>query len=73
MKCFKGLAFTLACLTSSKTALRIACVTGLSALIIMKCLIWSAVELSFVYHVILSDCFYDVELLSFVWAITIGC
>lgn len=69
--------FALACLASSKTLLGIAYVTGLSALTILKCLIWSAVDLSFVYRVILSDilkCFYDVELMfvSFLWAITVG-
>lgn len=78
MKCFKGVAFALACLTSSKSAFGIAYVTGLSAVIILRCFIWSAVDLPVVYCVILSDilkCFYDVELrfISFVWAITVGC
>lgn len=62
MKCFKGVAFALACLTSSKTALETAYVTDLSALIILRCLIWSAVDLSFVYCDF-SDYFYDVEVM----------
>lgn len=78
IKCFKGVTFALACLTSSKTVLGVAYVTGLSALIILRCLIWLAVDPSFVYHVILSvilKCFYDVKLMfvSFLWAITVGC
>lgn len=75
MKYFSGVAFALACLTSSKTSLGIVYVTGFSALIILRCLIWSAVDLSFVYCVILSDFFYDVELMfvSLVWAITVDC